>query len=199
MSIITDALKKAERDRGQKLGEKAGEIPVASLKETMKPSQVLEEEEKLLEENLTKMTSRAGTPFFAWPHFSWREANVFVVRGTLVIGFAVLVVFLFLTFRWEASDHMVASVSLPTVQVPSGGKTVSAATKTFFPKRQAAQPTLSYTLTGISTFDDKHYAIINGLVLQTGDSVDGAVVKDITDREAILETRAGELRLRIPL
>lgn len=199
MSIITDALKKAERDRGGKLHEKMEEIHAASLAKEVKPSQILEEEEKLLEESLAEAASRAKTFSFVWPRFSWHETNVFVVRGALVAGFAVLVVFLFLTFRWEASDQMVASVSLPTVQVSSAAKPAAVPRKTFFGKRQPVRPTLSYALTGISTFDDKHYAIINGIVLQAGDSVDGAVVKDITDREAILETRAGELRLRIPL
>ena len=41
------------------------------------------------------------------------------------------------------------------------------------------------------------YALVNGQIVQAGDSIDGAHVKEILDREVVLETRAGEIRLKI--
>ncbi len=189
--------------------EKIEEVHAASLQEGVKPPQILQEEEALLEQELEethspfrarKATVYPKTASFAWPKFSWREANVFVLSGAFVTCLAVLVVSLFAIFRWEGADQTVASVSLPAVSVPSHAKTAPVLRKTIFRKPAAhSGPTLSFALSGISAFDNKHYAVINGTVLQAGDLVDGAVVKDITDNEAILETRAGELRLKIPV
>lgn len=212
MSLITDALKRAERDRGQKLREKVEEVHAASVAQEAHPPRILEEEEVLVEQKLksavppvwpsSETAFKPQMPSLIWPQFSWRTANVFVLRGAFVVSLAALVVFLFMIFKWEPPEQTtVASVSLPALSRPSGVSTVPVSKKGFFQKHAPARPgqAFSYALSGISTFDDKHYAIINGLVLQAGDSVDGAMVKDITDREAILETRAGELKLRIPV
>ena len=211
MSIITDALKKAERDRGQKLRDKIEEVHAASVSEPVKAPQILEQEEALVENELAEAHTHFRTsstafqpksPLFSWPQFSWRETNVFVLSGAFVVCFAALVVFLFVIFKWESTDQMtVASVSLPASSVAPVSKPVPGIKKATFPKRapSASRTTLSYALTGISAFDNKHYAVVNGVVLKPGDSVDGAIVKDITDQEAVLETRAGELRLRIPV
>ena len=44
---------------------------------------------------------------------------------------------------------------------------------------------------------NNHFAIINGTIVQKGDSIDGAHVKEVLENEAVLETRAGEFRLKI--
>ena len=56
---------------------------------------------------------------------------------------------------------------------------------------------LPFTLSGISAWGPDRYAIVNGAIVQEGDSVGGALVKQILGREVILETRNGEVKLKI--
>ena len=62
----------------------------------------------------------------------------------------------------------------------------------------AQGPERSYVLSGISVMGNDRYAVINGSIVQKGDSIEGAYVKDILDREVVLETRSAEIKLKIP-
>jgi len=55
-----------------------------------------------------------------------------------------------------------------------------------------------YSLTGISVWGQDRYAFVNGEIVTIGDTVDGAIISDILEREIVLNTKAGEFRLKIP-
>ena len=82
------------------------------------------------------------------------------------------------------------------ITLPNGGRTnvPGAASRTI----DMVGVNLPFTLTGISVQGSDRYAIINGEIVQEGNSIDGAHVKEILDREVVLETRAGEIKLKIP-
>lgn len=60
------------------------------------------------------------------------------------------------------------------------------------------EPEPTYVLSGISVTGGDHYAVVNGSIVQKGDSIDGAYVKDVLDREVVLETRTAEIKLKLP-
>ncbi len=55
-----------------------------------------------------------------------------------------------------------------------------------------------YVLSGVSIFGNERYAVINGRIVTIGDSIDGAYVKEIMDRNVVIETKTSEIKLKLP-
>ncbi len=181
MSIITDALKKAEQDRELKLQPQTEETPV--------PQTIpLPEQEDLSAQILSESVLAQKLELKTEPQI---PDLVTVVEDTpkrryslaLSIGVISLFVLAFLIFPKQS-----------TVVTPASGKNHSAALAQF-PKIPSIK--LPYVLSGISKVDNNYYAIINGIIVQPGETIDGALVKEINDREATLETRSGKIILSI--
>ena len=192
MSIITDALKKAEYERELR----AKQAPEKSTVD------VLLEQTEDLETSLAGVGTvpseredivipSTSTPTLGRPSgvSSFRLTEILILVAIFAICFSVL---FFLT-RWPSvgkkfsGDAFIGIGSVGNTS-PQGNVSSSAAQKSRLP----------YVLSGISAFEQNRYALINGSIVQQGDSIDGARVKEILEREVILETPLGETRLKIP-
>ncbi len=206
MSIITDALKKAEQERELK-ATRASKITRVALAEpeSVKPVDVLLEQSHLveahIEQNMNAIGINAGDIFRkgAWLS-SPRSREVLIISAIVGIVTSCLVILLVLP-HWPrvAKDFSIVwrpfkAVSL--FQVPP----MYHQQNIFSERSHSAGENgvkLPFSLTGISVQGDKSYAIINGEIVQKGDSIDGAQVKEILERDVVLETRAGEIKLKI--
>jgi hypothetical protein len=73
------------------------------------------------------------------------------------------------------------------------------------PQQYAFQPApyvqstnMPYLLSGISVSEDDRYAVVNGQIVTEGDLVDGAYVKQILERDVVLDTKTSEIKLKLP-
>lgn len=172
MSIITDALKKAEHERELKAKPTPEpEMSTATVTE-VEPEvstaipQPLEAMEAVLEESI----SQTGQ-FHSSSKPTWKNP-VFI--GASAIFLMCLLALIFVPRK------TVLKMSQP-VSVSASGKSLA----------------LPYVLSGISQMGDRHYAIVNDIILQAGDSIDGAHVREILEGEVTLDTRAGEIKLKL--
>ena len=160
MSIITDALKKAESEREQKAKNAAENLAAVAVAE-----------EEMLQERLSvsefvekiKSSSHTQSP----RHSVLRYSNFLIVAAAILFSLLAILI-----------------VSLRT-PAPRKGQFSST------PKK------LPYALSGISVSDVGRYAIINGIIVGPGDSIDGAQVKEVLENEVTLTTRTGELALEL--
>lgn len=195
MSIITDALKKAEQEHELKAKSTSQEAAVALVEdaEASRETAVLDRPE--IHETYVENIIPTGPDKAASNRSVWFLELQF--REVLILsGVVFLVVFvLFLLPKWPtiggnfsllwrpAQGGSVFQVGPIIKPVPRGmdGRTIS----------------LPFQLSGVSASGNNRYAIVNGTIVQKGDSIDGAFVKEILDQEVILETRAGEIKLKI--
>lgn len=195
MSIITDALKKAEQEHELKTKQASQEAAVA-LAEELRPSVeavVLEKSEA--QETYTEHTipveltnSTSHQPIW-FPELQFRE--VLILGGVAILTFFVL----FLLPKWPTLGSNFSLLWRPA----QGGSvfqvgTVKKAASHGLDNRAISLP---FQLSGISVAGDNRYALVNGTIVQKGDSIDGTFVKEILDQEVILETRTGEIKLKV--
>lgn len=102
------------------------------------------------------------------------------VAGIFLIG-----LFFLLANRTETHKSYVSSPAAPSGSV-SAPATIM--------KRAAIA---GYRLTGITNFGEKTMAVINGEIVGIGETVSGAVVTDIQDKEVRLNARGREIRLNL--
>lgn len=205
MSIITDALKKAERERELREKQAAEELSVSSPSQAYEPPSLQTESLNLAEsKSIPSVQENQGLSFRAFRSSIWWSKEIFLVGGAILF-------FLFILFALPHWPQVGSDLSIiwrplrnqsafrigslgPVVPqgspppVPSAPASFEGAVATKFP----------FVLSGISISGDDRYAVVNGAIVQKGDSIDGAHVKEILDREVVLETRSGEIRLRIP-
>ena len=184
MSIITEALKKAEQERASKLKQET----VAQEINT-----VLAEEEKVVKSFLEKNKAPEPAPHSSLTEFSKR--NWFI--GSAVVIFLVLYLlvnaasmkrgFSFLWYLFKNSKTL-QTASIGIVYDRETYPTESAGFSNFAP---------GFVLSGISVQGEDRYAVINGKIVQKGDLIKGAFVKEILGREVTLETKTGELKLKV--
>ena len=194
MSIITDALKKAERERELKEKEKRASEEVATIlaEEEKTVETFLEQsvrEEKETEEKTDFAGVREATSGVShWFSLPEPRNAIFLAGGVFLCVF----LFFFLV-RWPVLGKNALVIWDPFQIWNVFGKGAPN------PPRHLGQTSASfpYTLSGISSSGGERYAIVNGAIVQEGDSVDGAHVKQILDREVVLETRLGEIKLKI--
>ena len=166
MSIITDALRKAEDERElkAKLASATETSQVAVTEEKLLPSQTLSESifsHQVMQEQLADTIEIENK-------LTWKHPFLFLAVGFFVLSICIWMV-------------------LPKPTVP---RTISNAA-------QSKSAGLSYVLSGVSKLGSSRYAIINGMILQVGESIAGAQVKEILDNEVTLVTKAGEIKLII--
>ncbi len=189
MSIITDALRKAENERELKAKQASDD--------TAEVIAVTEEEEALV--------ASANSAFPAKvPSFQNLKPEIPIAVGVkellnqnqpawkystflMVCAFFLVCLFVFLLSR---KPVVILQSNMGSVR----GQANKPAVFNFL-KTQTVQ--LPYVLSGISSAGNNHYAIVNGMIVQQGDSIDGAHVKEILEQEIILETRAGEIKLNL--
>jgi len=194
MSIITEALRKAEREREEKREEKsegttdvlaqtaheASSPEIASEEPSQAPAQ--DAEPIPLNPSLGLVSKISLLSRFVARSWSLRHTRrMWIMPGIVLLCLFILVVL----FRWPKVER--ANILFGRVTKPAT-----------FGSRKSPAVQLPFVLSGVSIMGTERYGVVNGLVVQAGDSVDGAVVKEITDREVILETRAGEIKLRLP-
>ena len=197
MSIITDALKKAEQERELRAKRVQEDAKVAVLE----PVDIFLEQSDMVETSIeqnVKQTEPAETT--ASNHLDWFSSMQFREILTLS-GIATLFLFVLLLLSYWAGTSANFSISWRPFQ--------SGNLFQFNPVYQHRVSSmrlrgsigggvkLPFNLTGISVQGDTRYAIVNGVIVQKGDAVDGAHVTEILEREVVLETRAGEIKLKI--
>ncbi|MBI4395388.1 MAG: hypothetical protein HY583_04220 [Candidatus Omnitrophica bacterium] len=202
MSIITDALRRAERERELK-AKRASQESVALIDEPLVVPQTQDlglsevpkiepevhqiEPERIIPNVPVRAVSNPPVWFL---ELQFRE--VLILSGVGVLTFFVL----FLLPRWPTLGNNLSLVWRPAqsgnvfqvgairkaspFHVDSGGGAVS----------------LPFQLSGVSVSGESRYAIVNGTIVEKGDYIDGAFVKEILDQEVVLETRAGEIKLK---
>ena len=178
MSIITDALKKAEQDRELKTKSQVSETsvqtaPIAEPEQDELSAQILSE--SVLAQNLQVETEKPESPESIETLQAPPQRKYAWIFSVSVVSLFILA---FLIFPKKSTIMTTSGASAPAGQ--------------FFPKSQGA-----FNLSGITKLDKDFYAIINGEIVQVGDSIGGATVKEIMDREVILKTRSGEVKLII--
>ena len=188
MSIITDALRKAENERELKSKKVVeADVPIAAIlrtEEQIFPSHRLAE---------TNFSQRAKTKskkpvsgikqFFIHHNLTWKHPAFIAVS---VILFACLL--------------MMALIPKKTVLIVQANKDENIqkqVTKAISSTMQSSPLALPYVLSGISRVGSSEYAIINGMIVQVGDSIDGAYIEEIFEREVTLNTRSGEIKLNL--
>ncbi len=193
MSIITDALKKAEQEREQKTKRTVGktETVVPAIEEA-KPVDVLLEQSHVVEDHIEKRI-----------HISKEIPSRFreVAIVSLIIGIVILSLSaLFLLPSWPGRGSNLSIISHPFwnagfFQVPKiyQQNTLPAKSRSF----DGNVLDFPFSLSGISFQGENRYAIVNGVIVQKGDLIDGAHVKEILGREVVLDTRAGEIKLKL--
>lgn len=212
MSIITEALKKAEHER---------ELKAKRVSELQEMAAVLVEEEKVIKSLLEKADipdlesassqvivpaeskdidfSKISRPFLSEP---WKAG---LIIGSLVLSLFALyflpywpVVGRDFLFIWYLSKNSKA------VQTGSAGAVYDKAVHKSYESKSGPVSGFSnyvfrpaFVLSGISMVGKDRYAIINGRIVQRGDLINGAFVKEIAGREVVLETKTGEVTLEI--
>ncbi|MBI4358162.1 MAG: hypothetical protein HY584_02585 [Candidatus Omnitrophica bacterium] len=194
LSIITDALKKAERERELKGKEKhaSGEAAAILAEEEKAVESFLEQaarEEKETEGKAAFVNAREAAPRASrWLFLSEAQSAALLVAAVFLCAF----LFFFLA-RWPiiGKNALVIWNPLQIWNVP--GKSAPK------PSHPLGEPRTDFpfALSGISSTGGERYAIVNGAIVQEGDSIDGAHVIQILDREVVLETRSGEIKLKI--
>ena len=204
MSIITDALKKAEREREMKTKQTLDESAAVAVEEESKPAETTQIQLTPVEnERIGNLPPSARGEKFGLDRFQFsdtRVRDVIIVAG-IVFGCLVALALLprwpsigrNLSVVWHSGDGASAFRMSPAgTPLGSGALRMQPA---FSEDKSFVQ--LPFVLSGISALGKDRYAIVNDKIVQQGDSVDGAHVKDILDREVVLETRSGEIKLKI--
>ena len=184
MSIITDALRKAENERelkAKRVSEKEASSATTLTEEeifpqfpkVVVPHKVEIEDQKTISE--IKKFFRNYSPV-------WKRPVLFVTAIFFLFGLLIL-----------------ALLPKKTVLVVQANKdsNIQKQISSAISNTVQSNLRLPYVLSGISKLGNSQYAIINGMIVQQGDSIDGAHVREILNGEVVLETRAGEIRLKI--
>lgn len=205
MSIIADALRKAERERKQKSLEQARRETV----ENRTPPEFFSERapiHQLSAGSVVSDVSESGTVGFRTTPFSW-VLGEWSLTG---IFFALVAAVLLLLPRWpviEGTSGINWKFSFPQPHLFSDWASEKVG-EWFQPKTSVlpqpesvpvpSQPApVSFVLSGISTSIDGRYAVVNEVIVQEKDVVQGALVKEISDRQVKLQTEEGEIILAL--
>lgn len=174
MSIITDALKKAEQERALKAQKTADEVQIReiALQEEAIIRSLIKDIPNISKEPAKKVQSEVVLFGRA---VQWRYIAI--------ASFAALCAILFFWPK-NQNERIVIQTSAPAAPV----------SQNFVTKFRG----FPYVLSGASVVNDHRYAIVNGKIVQKGDSIDGAFVKEVIDKGVILETTQGEIKLKIP-
>lgn len=183
MSIISEALKKAEKN---KIGQVILKTPAPNMHRV---------------EKIQTPVAKFPTPTvkFSGNKFVWAWNWEAVACGSLTVAVVVLLAGLFnfpaprTGFAFSVDMSRIASISNP---IQTGFLTG----KAFHPAiaKPAKGKVAPYRLTGITVSPDgSHYAIVNETVVRSGDYVDGAFVQAISNGEVVLNSAKGELKLHL--
>lgn len=205
MSIITDALKKAERER-----ELNAKRPLEEAAQVIPPEMKPQE---LSSRQMDAVTLEPSTGTVLPP----RENKV---RGRkpfqflslqpkevlILVGMILSLVFVFILLpRWPSTDKNLSVIWRPAdrggfFRVNSAGGVLRSGLRVAPPSREGSEDSrfikLPFSLSGISVLGENRYAVINNRIVQEGDAIDGALVKQILDREVVIETRSGDIKLK---
>jgi hypothetical protein len=196
VSIITDALKKAELDREQKAKHAAEEAleraALTAVKEQEEIAETAIAEEVIEEEVLPAPTPiPAPTPRLekVSPVYTRKSVLPPYFREVAVFGAVVLGILLLLLVipKWPGVGENLTVLWHP-------GQNWEKAKST---RVEASGLNVPFTLSGVSNLGDERYAFINGEILTVGDSIQGAYVLEILDHGVVLETKAGEIKIAI--
>jgi len=185
MSIITDALKKAESERELKGKHLAAELApiaaaeeklVSSVTESILPDQIKIESEKPIPEIQKFPINRRPI---------W-ENPVLIIASIFVLFFLIFLVFSFIPKK-----------AILIVQSNKDGGDQKQIIRSVSRSIESSPIAMPYVLSGVSKLGSAQYAIINGMIVQKGESIDGAFVSEISERKVTLETKAGKIQLKI--
>ena len=213
MSIISEALKKAEQERIAKgkssfTGERAG-YGTGSLTDQLAAIEV-DVTKRILASQIQYGDLKPKHFFFLWEF--WKA---FLFLGVIVL----LCLTLFLLPRWpslaekNSSDIWQSSTETVSSQAISANVSpeIPAATSDKMPVQENSSspeagkseentppvPVNPYVLTGLSVSGKDHYAIVNRLVVKVGDLIGQAHVKSIENGQVVLDTDTGEVTLQM--
>ncbi len=190
MSIITDALRKAEQDREFKTKQAAADSALTVLlEEPITVPDYARQMAELVEEEITE--KKAVTDHDA----TFKLRSILRILGIAVALFiSVLSLIAVVFFIYNLVINLITlkpsrntSLTIPINMQPL-----------IKPLPHSGQNSQSgFALSGVTHVGDDFYAIINGTIVQKGDTIAGAKVKEIFERDVVLETRSGEVKLKI--
>ncbi|OGW86148.1 MAG: hypothetical protein A3C35_06425 [Omnitrophica bacterium RIFCSPHIGHO2_02_FULL_46_11] len=213
MSIITEALRKAEREHELK-AKRALQEAASGLADPGKSQNVLLAQSEAVEHHIQQsvLQEEVSQAVFRRPAWYWSsrlQAVFLAALGVLVCAFILTIL-----PKWPQIGNNFSIVWQPSVEKGSSqisiseqgvfSGTVGAFSQGNGSRTQKSElqgknmPTSQFVLSGISVMGNDHYAIVNGTIVQKGDSIDGAYVKDVFNQEVILQIKDGEIKLKIP-
>ena len=205
MSIITDALRKAERERYLQDEISAESAQSRTALEAVRESDrmvsealaSLERRRKEMEAQTRPQVPEQNAAFFLGSSRT-RSQSRDVLTFVAIAGAIAFV--LYWIPRWPttykfASPTRTNAFHMEEVLAPAPIESLWKDVGSPFGVEGERQ-TIPFVLSGISAFGDERYAFINGKILGVGDFIDGAFVKSILDHEVVLETKTGEIKLK---
>ena len=203
MSIISDALKKAERERELKAKQAQEGVP-GSEAEQGKLVDSLSSQAELVEEEIKRKADselEAMRPLLG-PRRVWlrRFLELMILLG--VVSLVVAVLFVLPFWPGPRKNSSPDANLLSRANRPFGGAEAPGRDE----KRSGRNIHLPigrgvsfpFVLSGISVQGKDRYAVVNDAIVQEGDFVNGVRVKSITAEEVTLAAANEDLTLRIP-
>lgn len=199
MSIISDALRKAEQERELKAKLASQESNSTAVLE--EPVILPDYADEIIHPK-PKVSKVAKEPLAKKPVLQIKTIiRVFAVVVFLCVSVLLSVAIIFFIYRLIVLNLITVKprrISFPIVQTePVQVKTTMIPQSKMEKSVVVQHNQLPYTLSGVTHVGNDHYAIINGAIVQIEDTVDGAHVKAISEREVVLETRDGEIKLKL--
>lgn len=203
MSIITEALKKAEHERELKAKQGFQEIGSDGVADEIKPVEVFLEQSAVVEAEIENSLSESVMSQEPLPQTVMLSTSQVRDLSILAGVGAICIVALLLLPRWPILGKNFSILWNPfqtTSKWQAGsGPSISRMISSSLGSSSvsSAGPILPFHLSGISIQGNDRVALVNGIIVQKDDWVDGAHVKEILDREVVLETKTGEIKLKI--
>lgn len=196
MSIITDALKKAERDRELKAKQGLQDTAFAGANGDNSTATLLAQSDAV-EQHIEKSKFEEGIDQAIFRRPDWYQSSQLQVIFLFIAAGLACALVLFALPEWPRIGENFSIVWQP-FNSKSKNHSYTSGLGVFGKGIRTSVSASQFTLSGITSTGNDHFAIVNGTIVQKGGSIDGAYVKDISNQEVILETKNGEIILKIP-
>jgi len=178
MSLVYEALQKAEREKERKTGPS----PIAPVAGQSQPVKIA-------------IAAPVSPPIA--PKSGSRSYLSFFIVGLSVVGVAALAYVIVVATKNIPQSRDAVGESRSSATAPSAAVTEPAPRKETPPPVASTENDSHFKLTGIMKMGDSYGAVINGRVVYQDTYVDGAIVKKVERDRAILNFNGQEIVLRL--
>ena len=185
MSLVYEALRKAEREKERKTGHVSLPQPVSA-------------EPRLTQSPAANIAVHAATsPVHAGGAPAIPDIGVRTVSGLIVVV-AVLAIAATAVWFYAATKRHSGSAKAPeTAATPDAVRPETPPAQTAVPAATTTENDPRFKLTGIMIMGDSYGAVINGHIVYDGHYVDGAIVKKVERDRVTLDWNGRETVLRL--